>query len=70
MAWHRAAKFGSLEALEKLLSWAKELELKTHQCLLSQTGDGYTVFQLAAESNHVGIMKLLSVFDRRSADES
>jgi ankyrin repeat protein len=52
-AWHRAAQFGSLEALETLWSLAKEVELDTEELLLSQTGEGYTAFHLAAETNHV-----------------
>jgi len=50
IAWQRAAQFGSLEAL---WIWAKEVELNTHELLLSQSGDGYTAFQLAARKNHV-----------------
>jgi len=70
IAWHRAAQFGSLEALKLLWTLAKELELDTNEFLLSQTGKGYTAFQLAAHNNHVGIMELLLVFGRRSANES
>ena len=44
---------GHLEALEALWSWAKEVELDTHELLLSQNGDGYTAFQLAALNDHV-----------------
>jgi len=46
-AWHRAALEGSLEELETLWSWAKEVELNTDELLLSQTGEGYTAFLLA-----------------------
>jgi len=69
-AWHGAAQFGSLKALEMLWTLAKELELDTHELLLSQTREGYTAFQLAAQSNHVGIMELLLDLDQRSANES
>ena len=34
IAWHRAEKFGSLEAIETLWSWVKELKLETHEDLL------------------------------------
>jgi ankyrin repeat protein len=70
IAWHRAAKSGSLEALEILWTLAKELELDAHEFLLSQTGEGYTAFQLAAQRNHVGIMELLLVFGRRRGNQS
>ena len=32
IAWQQAARFGSLEALESLWSWAKELELSQMNC--------------------------------------
>jgi len=69
-SWHRAAQFVNLEALEILWTLAKDLELDTHEFLLFQTEEGYTAFQLAAKSNHVGIKELLLVFGRRSANES
>ena len=47
-AWHRAARRGSLEALETLWSLAKEAELNTDELLLAQTRDRYTAFLLAA----------------------
>ena len=59
--WHRAARQGRLEALETLWSLAKEAELSTDEILLAQTRDGYTAFLLAAEKNHVGILKRLWV---------
>ena len=53
IAWHRAAYFGSLEILQTLWNLAKEVELDTHELLLSQNGDGCTAFQLAALNDHV-----------------
>jgi ankyrin repeat protein len=56
-AWHIAALGGSLDALETIWSWAKEVELNTDELLLAQSGDGLTAFQLAAEKNHVETLK-------------
>jgi ankyrin repeat protein len=70
IASHGAAQSGSLEALEILWTLAKELELDTNELLLSQTGKGYTAFQLAAQSNHVRIIEFLLDFGRRSANKS
>jgi len=43
---------GNLEALELLWKWAKKEEIKADELLLTETGEGYTALQLAAESSH------------------
>jgi ankyrin repeat protein len=53
IAWHYAAEEGSLQALETLWSWGKEVELNTDELLLARSGVGLTAFQLAAENNDV-----------------
>jgi hypothetical protein len=35
-SWQRIAKGGSLEALEKLWNWAKEVQINTHELLLNK----------------------------------
>ena len=61
-AWHRAATKSSLEALQRVWSWAKEGELITDELLLAQTGEGYTAFQLETRNNHVETQKLMWVW--------
>ena len=51
MAWPLAAFRGSLEALEILWNWSKEVELNTDELLLSKTTDELTAFQMAAQNN-------------------
>ena len=58
IAWHRAVRYGSLEALETLWILAKELELNTHELLLSQSVDGKTAFQLVAKNNVKTLLKM------------
>ena len=65
-AWHRVVRRGRLEALETLWSLAKEAELNTDELLLAQTRDRYTAFLLAAEINHVGILKRMWVWAEKS----
>jgi ankyrin repeat protein len=48
-AWHRAAKGGSLMALELLWSWAKEVQMNTHELLLAQIEEGKNSWTLAAQ---------------------
>jgi len=62
IAWHRAAEEGSLEALETLRRWVKEVELNTDELLLVETGDGHTAFHLAAWKNHAVTLKKLWVW--------
>jgi len=65
-AWHQAALGGSLEALKSIWIWAKELELNTDELLITETGNGCTAFQLAAENDHVETLnKLRSGLDRK-----
>jgi hypothetical protein len=59
-AWHRAAEGGSLEALELLWIWAKEVEVNQVELLLAESEDGKTAFSLAEEKNHEGILQALS----------
>ena len=56
-AWFRAAFRGGLEALETLWIWAKGVEINTDELLLSQTRNGHTALQLAAENNHLETLK-------------
>jgi len=62
IAWHVAALGGSLEALETLWKWVRELERNTDELLLTETGNGYIAFQLAAWENHVEMLKTLWVW--------
>jgi hypothetical protein len=65
-AWHRAAQEGSLEALETLCSFAKEVELKPDELLLARDEGGVTALHMAAYGNHVGILKKLWVWTEES----
>ena len=65
-AWQRMALAGGLEAFETLWSWAKAAELNTDELLLTQTGDGYTAFLLAAVNNHVGTLRKILVWDEET----
>ncbi len=51
--WKRAAEQGNLKALGSLLSLVKEAQLNTDEFLQAETGDEYTVFQLAAGNNRL-----------------
>ena len=57
MAWHLAAFRGSLEALEILWNWSKEVELNTDELLLSKTTDEHTAFQMAAQNKYLETLK-------------
>jgi hypothetical protein len=59
--WHGAALYGSLRALETLWSWAKEEELN-RRIFLAQIGNKLTVFQFAAEKNHVETIQKILVW--------
>jgi hypothetical protein len=48
-AWHKAAKLGRGETLEKLWDWDKELQLKPEKRLLSKTWFGKSAWHLAAK---------------------
>jgi hypothetical protein len=47
-AWHEATVLRSLEALEILWNWAKEMGLNTDELFLAQSGRGYTTLHKAA----------------------
>jgi len=53
IAWHHAACFGRLEALQTLWSWAKEVEVTSDELLLTKSWEGFTAFEMATERNHV-----------------
>jgi hypothetical protein len=57
IAWHQAAQYGILRALETLWSWSKAAEINTNELLLAQNGEGFTAFQLGVENNHVATLK-------------
>jgi len=58
IAWLLAAIKGSVQALETLWSWVKEVEVNPDELLLVQTEDGRTTaFQFAAQKNHVEALK-------------
>jgi hypothetical protein len=52
IAWHRAAQYGNLGALETLWSWSEGAEINRNELLLAQNGEGFSAFQLAVENNH------------------
>jgi ankyrin repeat protein len=58
-AWHIAAFFGRLGALDILWSFAKKAEINTDELLLAQCLDDVTAFHLAAHENHVEILNKL-----------
>jgi ankyrin repeat protein len=62
IAWHTAALGGSLDALELLWSWAKEMELNASELLLAKNGEGCTAFQMSAEENHLETLKRMWVW--------
>jgi len=49
--------FSRLEALEKLWSLAKEVELNLDELLLAVTEEGETALHLAAQKNHTEILQ-------------
>ena len=49
IAWHRAAESGSLETLEILWSWAKEVGLNMDELLLAQSRYEKTALHMAAK---------------------
>jgi len=62
IAWHRAALFGRIHALEALRNQATELELNPHELLLAQHEQGLTALHMATQENHVGILQALWVW--------
>ena len=60
--WHRAADKNSLQSLDTVWSCVKGAELNTDECLLAQTGKGYTGFLLAAECNIVETLDIMWVW--------
>ena len=56
-AWHGTAQRGSLKALETLWSWAKKMELNTHELLLSQNEEGNTAWQVAVKRGHFEVLE-------------
>jgi len=61
-AWHRAAKRGSIKALEALWTWAKKAKLNTNELLLAQNKEGNTAWQLAAQTGHLKLLQKLGVW--------
>ena len=58
IAWVLAALKSSVQALETLWSWVKEVEINPDELLLDQTEDGRTTaFQFAAQKNHVETLR-------------
>jgi ankyrin repeat protein len=51
IAWHWAAVKGSLEALQSLWIWAKEVAIDPNELLPAKTVNKLTAFQLAAYGN-------------------
>jgi hypothetical protein len=62
-AWHRAEERGSLEVLETLWSWAKEVELNLEEFLLAPVGSGYMAWQMAAAKCDLEVSKKLWVWE-------
>jgi len=65
-AWHIAALFDGLMALETLRSLAEELELNLDEMLLAKTEGGQTAFHLAAQRKHTEILWELWVWVAKS----
>jgi len=61
-AWHQAVQDRSLEAIETLCSFAKEVKLKPDELLLVGTEKSSTALHIAAYGNHVGILEKLWVW--------
>jgi len=57
IVWHWVELNGSVDVLEMIGSWTKEVELKPDKFLLAQSEKGVTVFHMAAKKNHVGILE-------------
>ena len=55
--WHWVELNGSVDVLEMIGSWTKEVELKPDKFLLAQSEKGVTVFHMAAKKNHVWILE-------------
>ena len=62
IAWHHAAIFGILEALETLWSLAKEVERNLDELLLDETEQGLTALHTAAQKNHTELLHTLWVW--------
>ena len=62
-AWHKAAERGDVEVLNKLLDWAKELQLKPeelgNEVLWSKDKYKETAFHWAAKRGHVEVLNKL-----------
>jgi len=56
-----AAVGGSVDALETLWSWAKEVELNADELLQGRSELEINAFQLAAGDNHIETLKKLWV---------
>jgi hypothetical protein len=67
---YRAAILGSLEALEKIWSRAKEAELNTDELLLAQTGEGLNAIQLTAQKNHVDTLQRIWVWAKENKSKT
>jgi hypothetical protein len=53
----------SLEAFKTLWIWFKKDELNTDEILLAETGDVCNAFRMAAQNNHIEILKKLRFWD-------
>ena len=64
--WHQAAERGSLEALETLWNWGKEVNLNPDELLLVQNEERQTVYHLAADRNDEGMLQKLWILARQA----
>ena len=70
MMWHRAANKGRLQSSDSLWNCVKETELNTDEFLQAETGDEYTVFQLAAGNNRLRTVHAVFVWAEISKPNS
>jgi hypothetical protein len=61
-AWHTAARFGHLKALETLWSFAKEEEINRVELLLSLSEEGEIAFYMAEQRNYQEILQKIWVW--------
>jgi len=57
ITWHHAACFGKLEALQTLMSLAKEVELNLDEFVLAESETGLTALHMALLGNQTDILK-------------
>jgi hypothetical protein len=58
-AWHVTAERGSVEILDILWGWAKELQLQPCEVLLAKGEHGETAWHMAAKRSHVEVLEKL-----------